>query len=167
MASIVQSIEKVFGTELRSMIEQEWNCGKGYNPPYQKPLAPRHIPIVPTSSELSASSSSTRSKNSSSHQKRKKSRRFFPDSGGDNNSMMSKSSSSTTSNNVGTASSFFRNKARVQNIDWKLVQAIQQVESLRLDGDDNTPMGKSTPSKFGTGSYQPPSYNSRHHNATN
>jgi hypothetical protein len=50
--------------------------------------------------------------------KKKESRRFFPDS-------------SEPSNVLG---SFFARKRRVRNIDWKLAEAIQQVESLRLDG---------------------------------
>lgn len=62
--------------------------------------------------------------------KKQKHSRFFPDSSSDPGS-----------------SSFFRSRARVQNLDWKLVEAISQVQSLRLDGSPAQPSGH----------YQPPS----------
>jgi len=54
--------------------------------------------------------SSGNRRSSSSKKSAKKSRRFFPDGDG-----------------------FFRSR-RVKNLDWKLVEAISQVQSLRLDG---------------------------------
>jgi len=71
--------------------------------------------------------------NTSSHkQQSKKSRRFFPDhhSHGDSSTVGSTSSSSS----VSSSSSFFLRSRKVQNIDFKLVEAISQVQSLRLDG---------------------------------
>lgn len=65
-------------------------------------------------------------------EKKQFSRMFFPDS------------------SKGTVG-FFR-KRRVQNIDWKLAEAVQCVENLRLDGDTSG----ATPRQVG-GSYEPPS----------
>jgi hypothetical protein len=65
--------------------------------------------------------------------KKKESRRFFPDS-------------SEATNVLGN---LFIRKRRVRNIDWKLAEAIEHVESLRLDGT-------SAPSES-VFSYEPPS----------
>jgi hypothetical protein len=125
MASIVHSINKVFGDQLRLLVEQE-SHDKCSNP-YQKPIAPRQ-------------------------QQKKISRRFFPETGDSN-------CPKPTTAGGGT---FFRNKKRIQNIDWTLAQAIQRVESLRLDGDEGGPSGSSSSSSStvvtggAAGTYQPP-----------
>lgn len=193
LISIVQSIESIFGTDLRSIVEKECcitnattivnnvaetstalsNTSTGNNgggtaiiPLFQRlpPIAPRHVSssVTTTSSSIgtvvsdlsiatSTSSISRCSKASNTScdtkimkQQRKKRRRFFPDTNS-TTSCRSHTNKCTANNNIistssslSSSSSFFRNKTRVQNIDWKLVQAIQQVETLRLDGPTNS-----------------------------
>jgi hypothetical protein len=91
-------------------------------------------------------------------QQKKISRRFFPETTDQQNGI-AKSASATCSSGT-----FFRNKKRIQNIDWKLAQAIQRVESLRLDGDEGVRYSGSSSSAStvvatAAGTYQPPPSN--------
>lgn len=113
---LIQSIDKTFGRTLKAMVDEEnsENHSFGYykrqvteDPP---PITPRHI-LGP----MSSGSGSSMSNAGSSVKKTKRSRRFFPDCDA-------------------MGGGLFRSK-RVQNIDWKLVSAIEQVDALRLDGD--------------------------------
>jgi hypothetical protein len=144
-AKLVHSIDQTFGNELRYIVEQESN-GKGMNP-YHKPIAPRHVSSDHHHHHHHHTSSSNNSHGSSTNSqknKMKKSRRFFPECNG------SFDSNKSSTNNV----SFFRKNNRVQNIDWRLAQAIERVETLRLDGDDEPTVLGSCSSTVG--SYQPP-----------
>lgn len=136
-AKLVRSVDQTFGNELRCIVEHESN-GKGMNP-YHKPIAPRHV--ISSSSDVHSCSNHSHCSSSTNSQKKKKkkSRRFFPECNG--------SFDSNKSTNV-----FFR-KNRIQNIDWKLAQAIERVETLRLDGDDVPTV---TGSSSSMGSYAPP-----------
>lgn len=136
VAKLVRSVDKAFGNELRCIVGQESN-GKGMNP-YHKPNAPRHV--VSDHYNASSCNDSHCSSTNSQRKKMKKSRRFFPECNG--------SFDSNKSSNA-----FFR-KNKVQNIDWKLAQAIERVETLRLDGDDDEPTISGSNSSMG--SYMPP-----------
>jgi hypothetical protein len=70
--------------------------------------------------------------------KQKVQRRFFPDS--DKGSITSP---------VRSGSGIFGSKRRIQNIDWKLAEAIQQVNHLSLDGPHQFSSSKSS-------GYEPP-----------
>jgi hypothetical protein len=81
--------------------------------------------------------------------KKKKHRRFFPE-------IDASSSSSASTRSSGGGGALFR-KRRIQNIDWRLTEAIERVESLRLDGDTPPPhQGQQGGGFVGTGSYEPP-----------
>lgn len=97
-ASLVTSLERILGKELKEMVVAE---SKGQPCYTTKPVSPH-----PTPGGL------TTCRNS---KKKSMSRRFFPDVSD-------------------KTAAFFGSKRRVQNIDWKLAEAIQQVEQLRLDG---------------------------------
>jgi hypothetical protein len=96
--SLIQNTKKVFGRELRRIVESE--CTDNFGT-YLKQSPEFNNNLPPTTMRHS--------------EKKKKGRRFFPDSDS-------------------KAGGFFRSR-KVQNIDWKLAEAIQQVQSLRLDGD--------------------------------
>lgn len=128
-ANLVQEVDRVFGAELRRIVEAETASVK------------RQELLLQDSSNAmvmgGAVGSGSRNHHAGSgvyhhqhnhqhgqhqhHQKQpnKKSRRFFPDHG--------------EASAASAGSSFFRSR-KVQNIDFKLVEAISQVQSLRLDG---------------------------------
>jgi len=100
----------------------------------------QNIPM--SNSSMSSGSISDRPHHSSSTQaqgtkKKSTPRRFFPDT---------------------DMGSFFRSKRRVQNIDWKLAEAVKQVEHLQLDGMTTSPgaIQGNKNSGGGGGSYEPP-----------
>lgn len=127
--SLIQNTTKVFGQELRRIVESESPCssyGK-QSPCFDRnlpPATPRHVLRGPNSVTCSLPSTTGADK------KKKKVRRFFPD---------------CDSKSVGGG--FFRTR-KVQNIDWKLAEAIQQVHTLSLDGDNTREQRKAC--------YQPP-----------
>jgi hypothetical protein len=131
-ASLVQTIESKFGTELKQIVEEE-SGEKNLHPFYNRqessdslpPTTPRHIRSNSSVDSSEPSISATGSKHTSNR------RRFF---------------SETT---PGPAS-FFR-APKVRNLDWKLTETIEQVQSLRLDGTFGLQ------SRSGRGEYQPPS----------
>ena len=102
--SLVQCVHEKFGKDLKRMILSESN--KGAPCCYtNKPVAPRgNIGYCRNMKQLVQ-------------------RRFFPE-GGDKQH----------SSSGGTPTLFGSSKRRVQNIDWKMAEAIQQVNHLRLDG---------------------------------
>jgi hypothetical protein len=106
--SLVQCVQEKFEKVLKEMILSET---KGA--PYcytNKPVAPRgNIGCCRNMKQLVQ-------------------RRFFPEGGGD------KQQSSNSSNSNNNSILFGSSKRRVQNIDWKMAEAIQQVHQLRLDG---------------------------------
>lgn len=152
---LLQALDKTFGKDLQELVQAESKDGAGsssggggpYYHPYSSnnPVAPRHTTTTasrrhsqqeqhpnqgPDHTEISMSSSSTSSgmsfgaasNGSGKNQPIKKKstpRRFFPD--------------------TECMGSFFRSKRRVQNIDWKLAEAVKQVEHLQLDGHTTTP----------------------------
>jgi hypothetical protein len=127
--SLVHSLERLLGRELRDMVYAEANINGEQPCCYTtKPVTPRHTAQNqhhhPHQSTSMSSTMTCRSNT-------KKSRRFFPD-----------------------CDSFFLGgrKRRVQNIDWKLAEAVQQVENLRLDGSSPSPSPPPPP----TNSYVPP-----------
>lgn len=114
-ASLVDSIERVFGKELKEIVMTECKGQPCYN---IKPVAPRHTGPVTRSNSAPKMKSTPR--------------RFFPD----------------VDKTAAPMMGFFASKRRIQNIDWKLAEAIQQVDHLRLDGLES-------PRKVSTG-YEPP-----------
>jgi hypothetical protein len=124
-ASLLESLERVFGHHLKEMVMAECKGQPCYS---TKPATPRH-----TAGIVGGGGAPATCRNA----KKTTPRRFFPD--GDKISAPSMG--------------FFGSKRRVQNIDWKLAEAIQQVEHLRLDGVASPP--NSTPPTTSTG-YEPP-----------
>ena len=160
---LIRALEQTFGKELHDLVQAESKdaaeSAGAYSFYSNNPLAPRHTsvttvprrpslpsqrlhqggggaaPVVPEQPEISMSSSSGSmslggksqySQHSSSsytgnnninRTKKPTPRRFFPDD----------------------CYSFFRSKRRVQNIDWKLAEAVKQVEHLQLDGMATSP----------------------------
>lgn len=104
--SLVQEVDKVFGSELRRMVEAETTTLKRQN--RDDLMTPRSL----NGTAMLVSSGSGSSSCKQAKPKKIKSRRFFPD----------------------CDSNIFLRSRRIQNIDWKLVEAITQVQSLRLDG---------------------------------
>jgi hypothetical protein len=132
-ASLIYKVDTTFGQELKRLVRAEsylgGNCAVKRQGGFQPP-SPRHIhPKTPASGSAMLHSSSS---SSSSTMKSKGGRRFFPDS-----ECLSKS--------------FFRSK-RVENIDWHLVEAIEQVQTLQLDGTE--PVARSRSDLHGC--YRPP-----------
>lgn len=105
--SIVQCVHDKLGKDLKQMVLSE---SKGALSCYtNKPVAPRgNIGYCRNMKQLVQ-------------------RRFFPE-GGD------KQQSNTHSSGGSNSILFGSSKRRVQNIDWKMAEAIQQVNHLRLDG---------------------------------
>jgi len=125
-ASLVESIDTTFGDELCRIVYEESKGDQTQAPSEHETDDGTHPPITPRHIKSSASSNSSGSSYQHSQQKKNR-RRFFPDSD-------SKSKG------------FFRS-SKVQNVDWKLTEAIEQVQSLRLDGSPEQ----------GKNGYKPPS----------
>ena len=109
--SLIQNTTDAFGRELRKIVESETPGGTyaKESPCFENlpPTTPRHV----ARGHSGAFSMPTGGK--------KKSRSFFPD----------------CDSKPGTCTgSLFRSR-KVQNLDWKLTEAIQQVQALKLDGD--------------------------------
>lgn len=105
--SLVQCLYEKLGNELKEMVSSE---SKGGVPYYTKKMG------------------TPRGANNNSFGRNMKQlvqRRFFPDTTGSHAEKHQSPSSS---------GAIFHNKRRVQNIDWKMAEAIQQVNHLRLDG---------------------------------
>ena len=103
--SLAQKTNEIFGQELRRLVEH----GSSENPPHYYPKhseCNRGFPPKTPRHVVGPTSSG------SSSQKKKKRRSFFPD----------------------CDSVLFRSR-KVKNIDWKLAEAIEQVQSLRLDNE--------------------------------
>jgi hypothetical protein len=111
-ASFVHCLNENIGKELREMVLAE---NKGEPCYAKKPVTPRGIGYCR-------------------NMKQKVNRRFFPDG---EKGMVSSPIPSTA-----TGGGIFGSKRRVQNIDWKLAEAIQQVNHLRLDGSQTSPPQK-------------------------
>lgn len=120
-ASLVERVDKIFGSELLKMIREETGGGEirswGKRQFGCPPTTPRAI-LNPTSS------GSESRQDVDVFEKNTRRRRFFPDSD-------SKSGG------------FFRSR-KVKNFDWSLAEAVSQVQSLRLDGSQDMPKGDST-----------------------
>jgi hypothetical protein len=126
-ASLIQQVDRALAYELKTIVEAEH--------------VTLHRQIVHCSTSLWSSDSGgeTGGQDTKSNihlgvanNKQKKARRFFPD--------------------TGDASSVFFRSRRVQNIDWKLVEMAQQVQSLQLDGSP------ATGSSMVHCKYEPPSF---------
>ena len=171
---LLQALEKTFGKDLQDLVVAESKANEGHF--YStNPMAPRHttasraagmastqtddedddaaseaVPqptredqnIPMSNSSMSSGSTSDRPHHSSTQaqgtKKKSTPRRFFPDT---------------------DMGSFFRSKRRVQNIDWKMAEAVKQVEHLQLDGMTTSPgaiQGNNKNSGGGGGSYEPP-----------
>ena len=103
--TLAQKTNEIFGQELRRLVEM----GNAENPPHYHPKhseCNRGFPPKTPRHVVGPTSSGSNS------QKKKKRRSFFPD----------------------CDSVLFRSR-KVKNIDWKLAEAIEQVQSLRLDGE--------------------------------
>ena len=124
--SLVQRVHEKLGKDLKQMILSESTGAPCFYT--NKPVAPRgNIGYCRNMKQLMQ-------------------RRFFPE-GGDNNKQQSSSNNYTMI--------FGSSKRRVQNIDWKMAEAIQQVHQLRLDGA--SPMQQPNYSKNVV--YEPPTTN--------
>lgn len=119
-ASLVESLERSFGKELKGMVMEECKGQPYYT---TKPVCPRHtvVPCGDNSGNSSATTSTTTTCHNAAAKKKSNPRRFFPD----------------VDKTAAPSMGLFGSKRRVQNIDWKLAEAIQQVEHLRLDGLDS------------------------------
>ena len=120
--SLLQDTDRTFGSELRRIVESESSILKRQN----VLPTPRNNMLSSGSSGSSSSGAAPLSTRGTAPKKRK-TRRFFPDC---------------------DSSVLFRSR-RVQNIDWRLVDAISQVQSLKLDGAPSGTMD-------GVDSYEPP-----------
>jgi hypothetical protein len=120
--SLVERVDKIFGNDLLNMIREDTG-GED-----TRSLGKRQFGCPPMTPRENSTSSGSEYRNDV-FEKITRRRRFFPDSD-------SKSGG------------FFRSR-RVKNFDWSLADAVSQVQSLRLDGSQDTPKGDST--------YQPPS----------
>ncbi len=125
--SIVQCVHDNLGKDLKQMVLSE---SKGALSCYtNKPVAPRgNIGYCRNMKQLVQ-------------------RRFFPE-GGD------KQQSNNHSSSGGNTILFGSSKRRVQNIDWKMAEAIQQVNQLRLDGTSPIQQQQHPPMK--SSGYEPP-----------
>lgn len=127
--SLLENLDRTFSQDLRKIVESERysiNTQRHDDIENGPPCSPRHMNL-PVSSSAGSSNGSSSSGSSTSQginpslsiqppaPKKRKNRRFFPDCDAVFN-MRSRG-------------------ARVQNIDWKLAEAISHVQSLRLDGD--------------------------------
>ena len=169
---LLQALEKTFGKDLQELVVAESKANEGHF--YStNPMAPRHttasraagmatqnddededaaseaVPqptpedqnIPMSNSSMSSGSISDRPHHSSTQaqgtKKKSTPRRFFPDT---------------------DMGSFFRSKRRVQNIDWKMAEAVKQVEHLQLDGMTTTSPSaiQGNKNSGGGGSYEPP-----------
>lgn len=139
--SLVQSMKSIFDKELKKIVDSE-SPGGFYSkqqafPDFDcPPITPRSILRVSSSGSAASVGNNTAKAAQVATKKKKQSskRMFFPDSSGDSKGR-----------------GFFRTR-KVQNIDWKMAEAITQVQSLRLDGDERTPTNRPV---SGLG-YQPP-----------
>jgi hypothetical protein len=121
-ASLVQSMFDQFGDELKRIVEEESgerNCHPFYSPHVSEekrppPTTPRHV-----RSHSSFQGAESNAQKTAAHPSSR--RRFFSDS---------------------ESGGFFCSR-KVRNLDWKLAEAIQQVQSLRLDG--TTPLAYQAP----------------------
>jgi hypothetical protein len=123
-ASLVERVDKTFGSDLLKIIRDESGGEES------RSWGKRQFGCPPTTPR--AIQNSTSSGSESRHdvfEKKTRRRRFFPDSDS-------------------KGGGFFRSR-RVKNIDWNIAEAVSQVQSLRLDGSQDTPKCDST--------YQPPS----------
>jgi hypothetical protein len=112
--SLVQKTDQLFGHELRKIVELGFSENPSQHHHHKQGTYGRSFPPKTPRHVMGPSSSGSNSQSSSGYGKKKKSRSFFPD----------------------CEASFFRSR-KVQNIDWKLTEAIEHVKCLRLDGDDN------------------------------
>jgi hypothetical protein len=124
-ASLVDSVDRAFGRELMKMTQEENGGCNLQQPCVMRKFSDDILPTTPRATNVRSptfSNSESRRQDTSSAKKNR--RRFFPESG------------------------FFGSR-KVQNIDWKLAEAIEQVQCLRLDGSARTPrnsMGYEPPS---------------------
>jgi hypothetical protein len=112
-ASLIQEIDRALGYELRTIVEAEHVTFHRQNHQCSTSSWSRD-----SSGEEGGSDTINTIHHGGANNKKRKARRFFPDTGD-------------------AASVFFRSR-RVQNIDWKLVEMAQQVQSLQLDGNPAT-----------------------------
>jgi hypothetical protein len=117
-ASLVYSLERTFGKQLKDMTMEE--C-KGQPCYATKPVSPRHTANMFSGNGMGSNGAYT-CRSSISSKKKLTPRRFFPD-GGDKL-------------HAPTIGFFGGSKRRVRNIDWKVADAIEQVSRLQLDGHD-------------------------------
>lgn len=116
-ASLVNSLDRIFGKELLDMTTEECKGQPCYT---TKPVSPRHTMTF-------SGAPSCRHDASNGKKKAAATRRFFPD-GADKASAVT----------VPTLGFFGGSKRRVRNIDWSVADAIQQVQCLQLDGFDTS-----------------------------
>jgi Zn-dependent oligopeptidase len=112
-SSLVKCIYQTLGKELKDLVTSDSKSGAYFG---NKPVTPRsNVGYCRNVKQLVQ-------------------RRFFPE----NNAMDKQSQqmvSPSLNGSVGAGVTLFgNNKRRVQNIDWKMAEAIQQVNHLRLDG---------------------------------
>jgi hypothetical protein len=122
-ASLVERVDKIFGSDLLKLIRED-NGGEEI-----RSWGKRQFGCAPTTPRAIQNSTSSPECRYEIFEKKTRRRRFFPDSD--------------------TKSGGFFRSRRVKHIDWSLADAVSQVQSLRLDGSQDTPKGDST--------YQPPS----------
>lgn len=126
-ASLIHDVDRLFGNELKSLVDAEHVTLKRQN--YHGSTSSSSRDSVRSTNRDSCNESLSASGGVGGVANKKcKSRRFFPESGE-------------------PTSVFFRSR-RVQNVDWKLVEMTQQVESLQLDGTARPPATHAT--------YEPP-----------
>lgn len=183
---LIMALETTFGKDLRDLVIVEMSASSNHhnhhpaamqaNFPFystNNPVAPRHHPtrssthltqptdhsqnnnnnhpfnddnitITMSSSSMSSGSHNSRCNTSSMIQqqvhvpKKKAPRRFFPDT---SDILLFRGS---------------HNKRRVQNIDWKLIDCVKQVESLQLDNSSTTPPPSQHNHTLKMTSYEPP-----------
>jgi hypothetical protein len=112
-SSLVQCIYETLGKELKDMVTSETK-GAPYYP--NKPVTPRsNMGYCRNVKQLVQ-------------------RRFFPEGVGTEKQQQQQMMSPS----IGGGVALFGSKRRVQNIDWKMAEAIQQVNHLRLDGTSPT-----------------------------
>lgn len=147
--SLIQDTRRVFGKALKRIVEAESPSHHTHN--YQQQQHQQHCdiflkngmdisdthhpPVTPRHHNYSGGGWCPKSTTS---EKKKKGRKFFPDS------------------DSSKSGGFFRSR-KVQNIDWRLAEAIQQVQTLRLDGDSDPALGD----------HQQHHQNNHHHHARN
>jgi hypothetical protein len=111
-ASLIHDVDRLFGHELKAIVDSEHVTLKRQN--YHGSTSSSSGDSMGNVNRDSCNNCSSATGGGGVANKKCKSRRFFPESGE-------------------PTSVFFRSR-RVQNIDWKLVEMTQQVQSLQLDG---------------------------------